>query len=145
MKIGDNRPVLIDNAQIANANMAYAFIFDLEYGTFGKEYVLEDGYVTEIHTKYSKVKGENDMLVTAEEIVGMTEKLKLISEAFGSLANKCDKADFALYGYYRRAEEEFKKAGVQVSVCIQYCPKGHYEEAVEVNDEENSVCDKDGD
>lgn len=123
------KQVVVDEAYIANANMAYAWVFDEELDLFGKELVLEDGCITEVHTDFKRIIGGNKVIVTVDEIEEMARKLNSVAESFGTLAVKCDDADFAIYGYYRKAEEAFKKAREQVAGCLAFCPKGHYGEA----------------
>lgn len=123
--------IVVDNAYIANANEMMAVAADSEHEMFGKEYVLEDGHVTEVHTEHKKVIGGVSMVVTTEEVIGMAEKLGFLKDNFFSLADGLDETDFALKAYYSQASEALRKAEVHVRDCLRFMPKTKQEEVAQ--------------
>lgn len=51
-----DKTVVIDNEYINNINWAMVMIFDTEHNLFGKEFVIEDGNVTQVITPYKIIK-----------------------------------------------------------------------------------------
>lgn len=51
-----NKLQIFDSEYIENINNAMAFVIESEYDLFGKEIVLEDGRITEVHTQYKTIR-----------------------------------------------------------------------------------------
>lgn len=113
----------MDNAYIANANEMMVMAADMEHEVFNKEYVIEDGFVTEAHEWDKVIRGGGNMVVTTEEVMEMGKKLRFLADNFTSLANGLDETDFALKGFYSQAAEAFGKAEAHVRDCLRFMPK----------------------
>ncbi len=52
------RVYVVDREYIENINYAMVMALELQFRMFGKQLVLEDGKITEVHTPYKVIKGK---------------------------------------------------------------------------------------
>lgn len=139
-----DRQTVVDDAYIENVNWAFVGALESEHDMFGKEFVLEDGKVTEVHTQFKIVIGVGKMVITTGEVMDIVDKLNAVSDAFCQLAIGCDDSDFALKDYYSKAANTFKEAADKVNACLRYCPKKRHVMRQEGTDEKDGIRDEDG-